>query len=105
MFFACQVVFNLSSIFSLNGLDYYWLQFQMFATPKYYLAVVVTIAAAIWFDYLCQIVIDMRYDPLIEEALPEGAYKHVAIMHSDDINFVHADQKQDAPLIPNRSTG
>ncbi len=44
---------------------------------------IVTCVAAIWFDYFCQVLIDLRYNAVVETALPEGAYKHV--LPSDDV--------------------
>ncbi len=45
LYFGFMVLFSLSSLFSLNGLDYYWLMFQCFKQPKYVLRCAVLCSA------------------------------------------------------------
>jgi len=98
VYFACMIVFSLTSVFSLNGIDYYWLLFEVLKTPKFYLTVIVTCVAALWWDYMVMATRELKYNKEIEEALPEGAYRHVVERVEEP------ELKDGAPLLTRQDT-
>jgi len=54
-FYFCMIVFSLSPVWATAGCDYYWLQFRLFETPRYWFILVITVVAALLVDFTARV--------------------------------------------------
>jgi len=78
IFFLIMIIFSASTVFSTAGADYYYLMFRLFATPKFYLVVILCVGSALFIDFTVVGLEKLSAAPVLTRAASEKFEKKIA---------------------------